>query len=121
MIDYHVNYANHKKFSEKKTTPSPIRIFSNIDFEVVILPESEGYKYCPLCRRWTSKCNKHCVFCGQCTAKSGARYQHCNACDKCVKVTWIHCQMCAKCHLKNSTICSLSKSKNTSALKKKNR
>ena len=96
MSDYQVNYTNHKGFAKMG---SPVRIFTNIDLGLLVLPEDKGYKHCGECGFWVSENNAHCEFCDACTSKSGARYRHCIRCQRCVKESWKHCQGCERCAL----------------------
>lgn len=101
MSDYKVDYENHPLFarSQDRKIGSPVRIFTDIDLSLLKLPESEGYKYCKRCKKWTSQENKHCKKCKDCTSKDGRRYRHCNTCARCVKPTWKHCKKCNRCTL----------------------
>ncbi|XP_012261260.2 rRNA N6-adenosine-methyltransferase ZCCHC4 [Athalia rosae] len=101
MSDYKVNYDNHPLFvkSVDRKVGSQVRIFTNVDLNLLKLPESEGYKYCKRCKKWVSEENKHCKKCKECTSKDGRRYRHCNICARCVKPTWKHCNKCERCTL----------------------
>lgn len=100
MLDYHVNYSNHKLYSsgEKgRKQGSPIRLFTNILPELMALPLAEGYAFCRPCRRWRLAAQKHCQRCGSCTGKNGAAYVHCERCAQCVKPNYKHCTVCRRC------------------------
>jgi hypothetical protein len=101
MSDYMVDYCNHNKFKQEsgRKFGSPVRIFTNIDFKSIVLPQSEGYHYCDICDKYVSHNNKHCFDCNSCTAKDGKPYKHCYTCKRCVKNTWNHCNGCGYCHL----------------------
>ncbi|KAG8186767.1 hypothetical protein JTE90_010661 [Oedothorax gibbosus] len=98
MMDYKVDYANHKKFGSKSGSKgSPVRIFTNIEKSSFELPKKEGYKFCAKCQRWTSKENKHCNKCNKCTTNHGPTYKHCDSCNVCVKDSYTHCKIHNKC------------------------
>lgn len=100
MLDFPVEYTNHKKFKDKQSTKSsPVRIFTNISPGDFIFPPNEGYYFCKICKAWRSKLNKHCIICNTCPSKNGASYKHCFNCGTCVKLTWTHCNACSKCTL----------------------
>jgi len=46
MLDYHVDYDNHKKFknADKGRKMTPVRIFTNVRNDLVKLPAGEGYR-----------------------------------------------------------------------------
>ncbi|KAJ8304059.1 hypothetical protein KUTeg_017642, partial [Tegillarca granosa] len=70
MLDYKVDYDNHGLFrGDTKKYGSPVRIFTNVSPEHIILPEVEGYWFCKLCRRYSAKENVHCQMCDSCTSK----------------------------------------------------
>lgn len=48
---------------------SPVRIFTNIPLNKLILPSNEGYRYCDICEYWVSEENQHCPQCNKCTSK----------------------------------------------------
>ncbi|XP_072156755.1 rRNA N(6)-adenosine-methyltransferase ZCCHC4 [Bemisia tabaci] len=51
MLDYEVNYINHKKFNAGgRKQGSPVRIFTNV--KKFPLPKSDGYHLCELCCKW---------------------------------------------------------------------
>ncbi|GLH02854.1 Zinc finger CCHC domain-containing protein 4 [Gryllus bimaculatus] len=113
MIDYKITYDNHPLFSQgakARKLGSPVRIFTNICPEKVILPFDEGYKFCEICAYWVSPENKHCDFCNKCTSKNGSTYVHCKKCQKCVKPTWKHCGKCKRCCLEPHTCASIAPS-----------
>ncbi|KAK4314588.1 hypothetical protein Pmani_014129 [Petrolisthes manimaculis] len=100
MLDYQVDYDNHPLYSsgpKGMKNGSAVRVFTNQPASKFVLPESEGYRFCPLCRRWVAINNTHCDKCNGCMAKDGRTYKHCDQCDKCVKPSWIHCNTCTRC------------------------
>lgn len=101
MLDYQVDYDNHALYKHGKTgrKQSPVRIFTNIPPNKIILPSEEGYRFCPLCQRYVSLENQHCEHCNSCTSKDGRKWNHCFLCKKCVKPSWIHCSICSHCAL----------------------
>ncbi|XP_007448864.1 PREDICTED: zinc finger CCHC domain-containing protein 4 [Lipotes vexillifer] len=101
MLDYQVDYDNHALYKHGKTgrKQSPVRIFTNIPPNKIILPIEEGYRFCPLCQRYVSLENQHCEHCNSCTSKDGRKWNHCFLCKKCVKPSWIHCNICSHCAL----------------------
>ncbi|XP_039693995.1 rRNA N(6)-adenosine-methyltransferase ZCCHC4 isoform X3 [Pteropus medius] len=101
MLDYQVDYDNHALYKHGKTgrKQSPVRIFTNIPPNKIILPVEEGYRFCPLCQRYVSLENQHCEHCNSCTSKDGRKWNHCFLCKKCVKPSWIHCSICNHCAL----------------------
>ncbi|XP_019497933.1 PREDICTED: zinc finger CCHC domain-containing protein 4 [Hipposideros armiger] len=101
MLDYQVDYDNHALYKHGKTgrKQSPVRIFTNIPPNKIILPVEEGYRFCPLCQRYVSLENQHCEQCNSCTSKDGRKWNHCFLCKKCVKPSWIHCSICKHCAL----------------------
>ncbi|XP_070228328.1 rRNA N6-adenosine-methyltransferase ZCCHC4 isoform X2 [Bos mutus] len=101
MLDYQVDYDNHALYKHGKTgrKQSPVRIFTNIPPNKIILPIEEGYRFCPLCQRYVSLENQHCEHCNSCTSKDGRKWNHCFLCKKCVKPSWIHCSICNHCAL----------------------
>ncbi|XP_007168513.1 rRNA N6-adenosine-methyltransferase ZCCHC4 isoform X3 [Balaenoptera acutorostrata] len=101
MLDYQVDYDNHALYKHGKTgrKQSPVRIFTNIPPNKIILPIEEGYRFCPLCQRYVSLENQHCEHCNSCTSKDGRKWNHCFLCKKCVKPSWIHCNICNHCAL----------------------
>ncbi|XP_069600750.1 rRNA N6-adenosine-methyltransferase ZCCHC4 isoform X1 [Ranitomeya imitator] len=103
MLDYQVDYDNHTLYKYGKTgrKQSPVRIFTNISPESIVLPASEGYRFCAVCRRYVSSDNKHCEICNSCPSKDGRAWKHCLLCSKCVKPSWIHCSSCDRCALEN--------------------
>ncbi|XP_049778984.1 rRNA N6-adenosine-methyltransferase ZCCHC4 [Schistocerca cancellata] len=104
MLDYKVYYENHPLFSQGSKIMkkgSPVRIFTDIPLEKCELPAEEGYRFCPVCRQWSSQENKHCTYCNKCTSKNGTTYEHCFKCDRCVKPSWKHCNTCGRCCLTN--------------------
>ncbi|XP_055342266.1 rRNA N6-adenosine-methyltransferase ZCCHC4-like [Paramacrobiotus metropolitanus] len=100
MISYKVEYANHGKMRDKSalTRGSPIRIFTNIQPELIQLPAQEGYWFCQPCRKFSSREERHCPQCGECAGKDGKVWRHCRKCKRCVKGDWQHCQRCQRCH-----------------------
>ncbi|XP_047574995.1 rRNA N6-adenosine-methyltransferase ZCCHC4 isoform X3 [Lutra lutra] len=96
-----VDYDNHALYKHGKTgrKQSPVRIFTNIPPNKIILPSEEGYRFCPLCQRYVSLENQHCEHCNSCTSKDGRKWNHCFLCKKCVKPSWIHCSICSHCAL----------------------
>lgn len=108
MMDYKVEYVNHKKFKENPKKSSPVRIFTNIEASHFVLPAEYGYRFCADCDRYVSEENQHCLKCNACTTKHGKTYHHCDYCKQCVKSSFIHCQKCDKCGLlskKDDKIC----------------
>ncbi|XP_003773389.1 rRNA N6-adenosine-methyltransferase ZCCHC4 [Sarcophilus harrisii] len=103
MLDYQVDYDNHALYKHGKTgrKQSPVRIFTNIPPNKIILPAEEGYRFCAVCQRYVSLENQHCEICNSCTSKDGRRWKHCLLCKKCVKPSWIHCSICNYCALPN--------------------
>ncbi|XP_036620539.1 rRNA N6-adenosine-methyltransferase ZCCHC4 isoform X2 [Trichosurus vulpecula] len=103
MLDYQVDYDNHALYKHGKTgrKQSPVRIFTNIPPNKIILPAEEGYRFCTMCQRYVSLENQHCEICNSCTSKDGRRWKHCLLCKKCVKPSWIHCSICNYCALPN--------------------
>lgn len=101
MLDYQVDYDNHTLYKHGKTgrKQSPVRIFTNIPPNKIILPTEEGYRFCSLCQRYVSLENQHCMHCNSCTSKDGRKWSHCFLCKKCVKPSWIHCSTCNRCTL----------------------
>lgn len=101
MCDYKVDYMNHNSYSSDKETSrkfgSPVRIFTNIPLKQIELPESEGYKFCSLCKRWVAAENQHCTSCRDCPSKNGQTYRHCQLCATCVKPNYVHCRSCGRC------------------------
>ncbi|KAF5299422.1 hypothetical protein FQA39_LY11568 [Lamprigera yunnana] len=100
MLDYKVDYQNHVLFQDGpkgRKQGSPVRLFTNINPQSIVLPENQGYKHCDDCKRWVSIENLHCYICNSCTSKDGRTYVHCNKCNKCVKPTWDHCSNCNRC------------------------
>lgn len=90
MMDYKVNYLNHKQFQEGinvaafevinflsnrvvgekgRKQGSPVRVFTNVALESLPLPKEEGYTFCKYCKKWKSRENSHCFECGSCTSK----------------------------------------------------
>ncbi|XP_063778037.1 rRNA N6-adenosine-methyltransferase ZCCHC4 isoform X2 [Pseudophryne corroboree] len=103
MLDYQVDYFNHTMYKHGKTgrKQSPVRIFTSISPENIVLPASEGYRYCSVCKRYVSSENKHCDVCNACTSKDGREWKHCDLCNKCVKPSWSHCSSCGHCALRD--------------------
>ncbi|XP_052590892.1 rRNA N6-adenosine-methyltransferase ZCCHC4 isoform X3 [Peromyscus californicus insignis] len=101
MLDYQVDYDNHTLYKHGKTgrKQSPVRIFTNIPPNKIVLPTEEGYRFCSLCQRYVSLENQHCMHCNSCTSKDGRKWSHCFLCKKCVKPSWIHCSTCNRCAL----------------------
>ncbi|XP_044152487.1 rRNA N6-adenosine-methyltransferase ZCCHC4 isoform X2 [Bufo gargarizans] len=101
MLDYQVDYDNHTLFKHGKTgrKQSPVRLFTNISPESIVLPASEGYRFCSICKRCVSSENRHCEICTSCTSKDGRAWKHCHLCNRCVKPSWTHCSSCGRCAL----------------------
>ncbi|XP_041908891.1 rRNA N6-adenosine-methyltransferase ZCCHC4 isoform X1 [Corvus kubaryi] len=101
MMDYQVDYDNHALYKHGKTgrRQSPVRIFTNLAPNMIVLPEEEGYRFCTVCQRYVSSGNQHCEICNSCTSKDGRRWKHCVLCKKCVKPSWFHCNNCNCCTL----------------------
>ena len=97
MLDFQVDYDNHKKFKNALTgrKASPVRIFTNVENERIVLP-GERYRFvihfgwmvtfcfgidiiqliihvllrfCVPCRRYVSVDNDHCKLCNSCPSK----------------------------------------------------
>eukprot|EP00795_Rhopilema_esculentum_P011912 gene11912-2478_t len=86
MTDYRVCYENHPNFKQRTAERgSPIRIFTNIPDKDFVLPASDGYRFCKVCKRYVAANNIHCAQCNACTSKDGRQYVHCEMCQKCVK------------------------------------
>lgn len=66
----------------------------------VVLPSSEGYRFCKSCVRYVAPENIHCEKCNGCMSKDGRQYVHCEMCDTCVKPGRIHCMTCGRCETK---------------------
>ncbi|XP_078669203.1 rRNA N(6)-adenosine-methyltransferase ZCCHC4-like isoform X1 [Branchiostoma floridae x Branchiostoma belcheri] len=108
MLDYKVEYENHHLYQEgpkSKKRGSPVRIFTNLPADRVVLPQQEGYRFCDLCRRYVAPENRHCQKCNCCTSKDGRTYVHCDLCQKCVKPAWSHCESCRRCEPRDH-VCS---------------
>ncbi|XP_069137703.1 rRNA N6-adenosine-methyltransferase ZCCHC4-like [Argopecten irradians] len=102
MLDYKVDYDNHMLFrGDVKKQGSPVRIFTNLSPESVVLPSSEGYWFCKVCSRYSAKENLHCDVCDCCPSKDGRTYKHCFKCDRCVKPSKQHCDTCKICQLQD--------------------
>lgn len=73
MMDYQVDYDNHALYKHGKTgrRQSPVRIFTNLTPNMIVLPEEEGYRFCTVCQRYVSSGNQHCEICNSCTSKVG--------------------------------------------------
>ncbi|KAM8939527.1 rRNA N(6)-adenosine-methyltransferase ZCCHC4 [Pelodytes ibericus] len=101
MLDYQVDYDNHTLYKHGKTgrKQSPVRIFTDLSPERIVLPDSEGYRFCSVCQRFVSAENKHCELCNSCPSKDGRQWKHCFQCKKCVKPSWTHCVSCNRCAL----------------------
>uniref|UniRef100_A0A1B0EY23 CTCHY-type domain-containing protein n=2 Tax=Lutzomyia longipalpis TaxID=7200 RepID=A0A1B0EY23_LUTLO len=100
MMDYRVNYVNHTTFHDDEDGGrfgSPVRVFTNAQPSLIVLPEDEGYRECKICRRWVARENSHCSICQQCPSKNGGSYKHCNMCGLCVKSYYKHCNICNRC------------------------
>ncbi|XP_016863618.1 rRNA N(6)-adenosine-methyltransferase ZCCHC4 isoform X2 [Homo sapiens] len=99
FFDGKVDYDNHALYKHGKTgrKQSPVRIFTNIPPNKIILPTEEGYRFCSPCQRYVSLENQHCELCNSCTSKDGRKWNHCFLCKKCVKPSWIHCSICNHC------------------------
>lgn len=109
MLDYQVDYDNHTQYKYGKTgrKQSPVRIFTNISPESIVLPASEGYRFCSVCKRYVSSENKHCEICISCTSKDGRAWKHCLLCNRCVKPSWTHCSSCGRCALEDHSCGSI--------------
>lgn len=101
MLNYVVDYDNHKKFKNADTgrKMSPVRIFTNIANHFIALPVKEGYKFCSKCKRYVVKKEVHCKLCNNCPSKDGSVYWHCHICRTCVKPGRKHCFTCKRCEL----------------------
>ncbi|XP_055855808.1 rRNA N6-adenosine-methyltransferase ZCCHC4 [Episyrphus balteatus] len=109
MSDYKINYTNHESYSDGskgRKLGSPVRLFSNVPQNLVVLPSAEGYKFCKPCNRWTSKENTHCDICRVCPSKNGDGYRHCVECKTCVKPNYVHCKDCRRCTQKGDHKCA---------------
>ncbi|XP_062603502.1 rRNA N6-adenosine-methyltransferase ZCCHC4-like [Saccostrea cucullata] len=102
MLDYKVDYDNHQLFQgDVKKYGSPVRIFTNVPPHKISLPAEEGYRFCKVCNRYSSKENVHCDVCDICPSKDGRTYKHCFQCERCVKPNKEHCSVCKSCQLKD--------------------
>uniref|UniRef100_F7BWN8 rRNA N(6)-adenosine-methyltransferase ZCCHC4 n=1 Tax=Xenopus tropicalis TaxID=8364 RepID=F7BWN8_XENTR len=101
MLDYQVDYDNHALYKHGKTgrKQSPVRIFTDLPPDKIVLPAIEGYRFCSVCERFVCSGNKHCNICNCCTSKDGRPWKHCTQCNKCVKPSWTHCSACNHCAL----------------------
>ncbi|KAK1794204.1 hypothetical protein P4O66_011105 [Electrophorus voltai] len=101
MLDYQVDYDNHPLYKHGKSGRklSPVRLFTNLCPEDIVLPSDEGYRFCSICKRYVSPENRHCPECDACTSKNGRQWKHCSECGKCVKPSWQHCSSCSHCAL----------------------
>ncbi|XP_036056236.1 rRNA N6-adenosine-methyltransferase ZCCHC4 [Onychomys torridus] len=101
IMEARVDYDNHTlyKHGKRGRKQSPVRIFTNIPPNKIILPAEEGYRFCSLCQRYVSLENQHCMHCNSCTSKDGRKWSHCFLCQKCVKPSWVHCSTCNRCAL----------------------
>ncbi|CAK8674260.1 unnamed protein product [Clavelina lepadiformis] len=104
MLDFQVDYDNHKKFKNALTgrKASPVRIFTNVENERIVLP-GERYRFCVPCRRYVSVDNDHCKLCNSCPSKDGRKCRHCEKCKKCVKSSKLHCDSCKRCQIPSHT------------------
>ncbi|XP_012995900.2 rRNA N6-adenosine-methyltransferase ZCCHC4 [Esox lucius] len=101
MLDYQLDYDNHPLYKHGKTgrKQSPVRLFTNLNPQDVVLPKEEGYRFCKVCARYVWSENRHCSKCNVCPSKDGRQWKHCSECQKCVKPSWRHCQSCGRCAL----------------------
>ncbi|KAM6949604.1 rRNA N(6)-adenosine-methyltransferase ZCCHC4 [Aplochiton taeniatus] len=101
MLDYQVDYENQPIYKHGKTgrKQTPVRLFTNLAPQDVVLPKEEGYRFCSVCLRYVDSLNKHCAKCNICPSKDGRKWKHCDVCEKCVKPSWRHCSSCARCAL----------------------
>lgn len=109
MVDYKVNYTNHDTYhaDEKgRKHGSPVRMFTNVPLDRIVLPSQEGYRWCAKCRRYVSNTNVHCSICQKCPSKSGDTYVHCSLCGLCVKSYYKHCNDCCRCTQRNDHKCA---------------
>lgn len=109
MIDYRINYTNHDTFhcnQKGRKHGSPVRMFVNFPTNLIQLPSTEGYKFCPKCKFWKHETNLHCDKCNLCPSKSGDSYRHCDLCDLCVKSFYKHCFECRRCTQVNNHKCN---------------
>lgn len=100
MLDYKVNYTNHSTYHDRtdgRKQGSPVRIFTNVNLNLVRLPKTEGYRFCPICNRSVASENMHCNKCKRCPSKNGSTYSHCTLCETCVKPSYKHCDDCNRC------------------------
>lgn len=104
MLDYKVDYDNHPCFKSKSQKGSkrgsPVRLFTNMKPADVVLPSSEGYRFCKSCDRYVAPENIHCEKCNGCMSKDGRQYVHCEMCGTCVKPGRVHCMTCGRCETK---------------------
>lgn len=113
MIDYKINYTNHKLYNDGKTgrkEGSPIRIFTNISLPHIDFNDRRSigndlYRWCRICCQWRSIENQHCNKCKTCPSKNGATYIHCKYCELCVKPNYKHCAKCNRCTQATNHIC----------------
>lgn len=81
----------------QRTRGSPVRVYSNVPGNQLVLPAAEGYTFCTPCARYVAPTNKHCDKCGCCPSRDGRRWVHCERCRTCVKPGRIHCDVCKRC------------------------
>lgn len=100
MMDYKVNYSNHKKL--RQDANSIARLFTDIDARQLVLKGLSGYKFCADCQRWTHEIASHCPDCKNCMSKNGKESAHCSLCDRCFQIDWEHCFTCEMCTRKGN-------------------
>lgn len=100
MLDYKVNYSNHKKL--KQDANSIARVFTDIEPKQLVLKGLSGYKFCEDCQRWTHEIANHCPDCKNCMSKNGKESAHCSLCDRCFQIDWEHCFTCEMCTRKGN-------------------
>ena len=83
----------------KRKLGSPVRIFTNLPLNQIILDNLDNYRLCQTCNIYVSLTNRHCQECSSCTGKNGGLYKHCYECSRCVKHSWEHCITCQRCTL----------------------
>ena len=116
MSDYQVTYDQNSNYRQghaqagKRKLGSPVRIFTNLPLNQIILDHlPSSYRHCQTCDIYVSLTNRHCSECLKCTGKNGGLYKHCYECSRCVKHSWKHCDTCDRCTLPDHECCTASK------------
>ena len=105
MSDYQVTYDQESNYRQghaqagKRKLGSPVRIFTNLPLNQIILDKLDSYRHCHTCNIYVCLTNRHCHECSSCTGKNGGLYKHCYECSRCVKHSWVHCATCQRCTL----------------------